>query len=393
MRDFEREKVKRCLPSLMSFIWGIGCITLIFYSPRYACIVFLIGLILPLAESIIALRRAHFPLYIPTPDGSNEPFHPSVRYFPKKFCGFHYWMAFTPFPVKAKPYPDRWECPCVVVSQDGLHWEYPGEKVFLDDLTQQQITDKGYFSDPHLVFDEIKGTLCLYYRLNEKYADKIKIFVIFSRDGINWTSRRECNFSEDLNEALRLVSPAVVKHENVWQMWFVSENHLKRGQGNICYCESEDGINWGKSSSVTLDGLDNIHPWHIDVENFNGLIYLCIYDRLADNISLWYSIKDNINSFKYLKTLLTASHCLGSFFSERTYRTCMIQNIDRKICFFFSSGNYFRNTIGILTSDLTSTGRTYIIRGSFLRGVQNIIMDIIWKYTHFEICLIRRIIC
>ena len=31
-------------------------------------------------------------------DGSNQGCHPKILYFPKKWNGWKYWMAFTPYP-------------------------------------------------------------------------------------------------------------------------------------------------------------------------------------------------------------------------------------------------------------------------------------------------------
>ena len=67
------------------------------------------------------------PLKIETPDGYNEPYHPSVLFFENGWHGYRYWMAFTPMPLKAShnPYTDRWECPCVYASNDGKTFVSP----------------------------------------------------------------------------------------------------------------------------------------------------------------------------------------------------------------------------------------------------------------------------
>ena len=65
------------------------------------------------------------PLCINTFDGSNQPYHPSVLFFPTGWCGHRYWMVETPYPIGGKPYRDRWEIPLIHTSEDGLNWDYP----------------------------------------------------------------------------------------------------------------------------------------------------------------------------------------------------------------------------------------------------------------------------
>jgi hypothetical protein len=80
------------------------------------------------------------PLDIKTFDGSDSPYHPAVLYFKDGWNGYKYWMAETPFSPKAQPYPDRFECPTIHVSNDGVNWAYIGEELKpIDDLTEQQV--------------------------------------------------------------------------------------------------------------------------------------------------------------------------------------------------------------------------------------------------------------
>lgn len=81
-----------------------------------------------ISVDFICFLKSKAPLSIETPDGYNEPYHPSVVFFENGWHGYHYWMAFTPMPKKAanNPYIDRWECPCVYASNDGIHFEMPG---------------------------------------------------------------------------------------------------------------------------------------------------------------------------------------------------------------------------------------------------------------------------
>ena len=65
---------------LSLFIVGTICLL---YSLELACIVFMVSIAIPLTDIFVSLIRVKTPLKIQTPDGSNEPFHPSVLFFEK----------------------------------------------------------------------------------------------------------------------------------------------------------------------------------------------------------------------------------------------------------------------------------------------------------------------
>ena len=126
-------------------------------------------IVLPIIYELIKYFKNHKgPLNISTPDGLNQPYHPSVLYFEEGWCGYKYWMAYTPFPIGALPYRDRWEYPCICVSNDGVSWKDANNDQPLDDLTRNQIEDKDYFSDTHLVYNQEKNRIECYYRLSEQ---------------------------------------------------------------------------------------------------------------------------------------------------------------------------------------------------------------------------------
>ena len=99
------------------------------------------------------------PLQIETPDGTNQPYHPSVLFISQKWNGYRYWMAETPYPLGnngdwngLKPYRARWENPCIHVSNDGINWQTPPKGSNpIDDLSDADIEHQNYYSDTHLV--------------------------------------------------------------------------------------------------------------------------------------------------------------------------------------------------------------------------------------------------
>ena len=71
-------------------------------------------------------------------------------------------MAQTPFPpTHVPPYGDRYELPCIHFSDDGVKF-FPVDSNPIVDLTQAEINQHNYYSDPHLVLRD--GQLELYFR-------------------------------------------------------------------------------------------------------------------------------------------------------------------------------------------------------------------------------------
>ena len=53
--------------------------------------------------------------------GKDQPTHPSVISFEKKWNGYKYWMVYTPYPEAN----GEEENPCIAVSNDLYKWETP----------------------------------------------------------------------------------------------------------------------------------------------------------------------------------------------------------------------------------------------------------------------------
>src|SRR5699024_426485 len=132
--------------------------------------------------------RSIEPLNIYTFDGTFQPYHPSVLYFGDvRWNGYKFWMVQTPFPIGVPPYRDRWECPSILASDDGINWDTPhGATVPLVDLTQEQIDRKDYFSDPCLVMNG--STMEVWYRhTNGADIRFTNVYRMTSEDGFTWS--------------------------------------------------------------------------------------------------------------------------------------------------------------------------------------------------------------
>lgn len=282
-------------------------------------------------------------LKIKTFDGTDSPYHPSVLYFKDGWNGYKYWMAETPFSPKSKPYRDRNECPSIHVSDDGVTWNEIMQNP-IDNLTEKEVEELDYFSDPHLVFVDDK--IECWYRFthrngNESNFNNLQLVRKSSTDGKNWSEREVLvNLATDEGNPLgnMVVSPAILYEDEKYRMWYV--NSESRSYRELSYSESHNGKEWAEQKKCTLVGQENM-PWHIDVNFIDGKYYLISYN--FKDLTLWESV--NGISFTYINKILEPS-VLGSFYSEGLYRACIIK--DRNLKIYFSANDAFKTYIGLL---------------------------------------------
>lgn len=361
--------------ALIIFIFGI----VIEKRLEYTGFVFL--MILLIYEIRRGICRHEGKVIIDTPDGSDQPYHPSVVYLKGKWNGYSYWMAYTPFPIGAKPYQDRWEYPCIMASHDGIHWEYPGDKCPIDDLTQEQIFARDYFSDTHLVYNEVLRRLECYYRLSETRENEcnkaVTIFRRFSLDGIHW-SEREIIINEKTEKLNALespvISPAIERIGGRYCLWYVMKPSKEMTGMEVFYSSSEDCKCWEERKKCNLSGM-NVVPWHIDCKYYDGIFWLITYD-FSQKIILWES-KNGID-FSFIKTLITPSGLPGSFYRVSLYRACMVKTDE---CFkaYFSAGNGRKVGIGLMEGDMPE--RLDVISVSAKREIDQWIYDVLEVYS------------
>lgn len=343
-----------------------------------------IPLILFVIEFIIFIFNFKGEVFIKTPEGSNQPYHPSVLYFKDGWKGYKYWMAYTPMPLNKQPYTDRWECPCVICSNDGKNWRYPGVMKVLDDLTNEQIAAKDYFSDPHLTYNLNEDCIYLYYRISEgdkPYKD-ITIFLIKSFDGITWSAKTKINYIDKSIKNHRPTSPAFIYiNDSSYFMWYV-EGGDKKIRKIFC-AKSNNGIDWGKETACIFDR--DINPWHIDVVKIDDKFYLTVYEH-EEKVSLFVS-QDGIN-YSFVKLLLIPSKRLGSFYKQGLYRTCLIKD-DKGYKAYFSAKDNFRTSIGLLQGE-TPENMEVISVTSYLK-YKRFLRDFAYRYLYLYIRIFKEI--
>ena len=319
---------------------------ILFHSFVFLLIPFAYYFLSLLVEYLIFTKSKKTPLYIITPDGYNEPYHPSAVYFEKAWNGYQYWMAFSPMPIKAahSPYTDRWECPCVFQSNDGITFTDEFNNGFLDDLSVDEIENYDYFSDPHLVFNEITGELELYYRLTHRRFDnenneEILLLCKKSVDGKHWSDRIVIISSLDSPIGDVFVSQAVIREKGCYKMWFVSSYGNNR---SVSAVNSPDMTRFDVIQKCSFKGR-SVDPWHIDCRKIGDDYIMLIYE-FSNELSIWQS-KNGLD-FTFVKTVIKAVNNCGIFY-HGLYRACLTENHIGGWNIYFSFKNKKGDGIGL----------------------------------------------
>lgn len=253
-------------------------------------------------------------LNINTYDMGNQSCHPKVLYFDTPWNGWKYWMAYTPYPYGDADY----ENPSIAVSNDGINWSKPDG--LINPLVLQPELNYCHYSDPHLVFNEDTNQMELWYRFTDNVNHIDKILRKTTSNGILWSAEKLC-FTVTDKFAL---SPSVIYENGTYKIWYINEYY------ECMYEESKDAYNWYNEKKVTLNLVDDLAPWHIDVIKTNlgyeMLICAAKPDEMTMNnrILLWASSTDG-TSFTNSKIILKPSAYKYAWDSKQIYRSSLIK--------------------------------------------------------------------
>ena len=313
------------------------------------------------------------PLDIKTFEGSNCPYHPSVLYFETAWNGYKYWMIESPYKYGAMPYRDRYECPSLHTSNDGIKWiEITNNPI--DDLDAKGVEELDYLSDPHLVFTG--NRLECWYRLTKRYGNENNRSDVYllrktSQNGVDWSEREVLvSLKKDNNNGLgnMVVSPSIIYKDGIYHMWYVDSESM--GERHLSYSTSQDGKIWDKKTNCQLFGKQ-INPWHIDVALIKGTYYLTCYD--FNDITV-FQAQDNRN-FHFIKTLLKPS-TLGSFYGNGLYRATLI--FDNSYKLYFSCDDIFSTYIGVMEGNTIDSMK---VANTCEKGFRNFSKLLIYKFN------------
>lgn len=117
-----KTRILNCIHRYTPSTCFLGLIVIsIIHNKKIIFIVTLFAIFLYECIKTVVCHKGALDIISPTPvEIKSQPYHPSVCFFKEGWNGYKYWMAFTPMPKEALPYPDRWENPCLVASMDGI---------------------------------------------------------------------------------------------------------------------------------------------------------------------------------------------------------------------------------------------------------------------------------
>ncbi|MBY7111373.1 hypothetical protein ILT06_10670 [Bacillus sp. 17RED48] len=266
--------------------------------------------------SLINKANASFPIYVPTYEGSNQTTHPKVKYFPGGWNGWKFWMAHTPYPRSN----DKFENPCISVSNDMINWTTPAGLVNpLAEPTAEELAKKAHYSDTHLELNSNNILEC-WYRYNAGDGSEY-IYRRTSNDGKTWAPQETMYAVPSGKQCL---SPAISIEINSYKMWFVNE------AANVMYMESSNGFNWTQPVKVnyTLPGI--YRAWHIDVvktdKGYEMLLNVYKQGEIAlNNKILMCSLSPDGNTWGDFDICLTPSLNAGAFDNGQIYRSTFVK--------------------------------------------------------------------
>ena len=316
------------------------------------------------------------PLTIRTFDGLDDPYHPSVSYFPQGWNGYRFWMTESPFSLEAVPYRDVNEIPSIHVSQDGIHWEEPPGLINpIVSMSREDVDKLDYYSDPHIVMRD--NTMEVWYRKTERHGEvgnheDVSLRKVCSTDGVHWSDEIIINKPQQEGSHACVpglfLCPTLLWNTDGYTMYAVRYRNSENA-GSVVVTHSRDGNTWSDEKLCHLEGAP-CQPWHIDVQCYDGVYWLVVYDRNRDVISLWKST-DGIN-FAYVRELLRPSHVRGSFYRCALYRACLVR-VESRYYLYFTASDIWDTYIGIMVGDSPESLEIISVDGED-RGV--------WEYAY-----------
>lgn len=292
-------------------------------------------------KPVLPIDHAEKPLEIPTftAEGmlENSLTHPDVIKFDTSWNGYTYYMAVTPNQTGNS----QFENPCLVASNDGIHWEIP--KGISNPLTGVKEEAKPYHNcDTDIVYQAEEDALYIYYLWSKDspgygssgfHPSEVRLYVVKGDGQGNLTCTENFETVATTTYRYDALSPAVViGPDGIWRMWAVDtgETGYCNQTNKVVLRTSEDGHNWSapKSLEKTFD-QPGYQPWHINVNYIPELEeYWAIYPCYVDGGSSGYTelffatSKDGELWTTYEKPLMKPR--AGQWDDEFIYRSCFL---------------------------------------------------------------------
>ena len=274
--------------------------------------------------------------------GNYENIHPKVLYFKDSWNGYRFWMAYTPYP-KGKVDAEN---PCIAVSNDGINWSVPSG---LSNPLAPKFKG-GYNSDTHLVFNEEKNQLEVWWRAYFKESGDDVILRRCSADGVNWLPAETMLSEEPIRGKL---SPAVWIEKGVYNMVYSDGVKLKR---IILLSAENDPPVWSAPKELPIDRGD-LRFWHHDlIRNDDGVyqIVVCACGPGEDNNSadLYYvEVAPDFGSATLPVRILSRSQNRKAFDHRSIYRSSLVKVYDLYYLYYSAIDDGWHRSMALSTGD------------------------------------------
>ena len=289
-------------------------------------------------EQIVGINNSLSDFYLNLKgfEGDLQVTHPKVISFDKKWNGYKYWIAYTPYPKgdQAK------ENPHVLSSNDLINWkEKKGYKNPLD-IPEDKDSRYVYNSDTHLVYNNDLDRLECYWRYVNDKEDLVIIYRRTTRDGIHWTEKEEV--LKSTRSKKDYLSPTIIYVNHIYRYWYVDKDR------KVKYMEY-DTINKEWSKSVIIDikyANPNLESWHLDlIKTDKGYeIVIVAFDgwKKRSKMSLYYTYsEDNINYTEAIPILSSPNN--GGI-----YRSSILFLNNTYYIFYSEITNTYKRGVGIM---------------------------------------------
>jgi hypothetical protein len=289
------------------------------------------------------MNAAH-PIALTTPDGSGQAVHPDVIRLDAPFCGFQYWMAYTPYPFG----DERLENPCVRASTDGLIWEaMPGCP---DPMFAAPEGAKDHHADTELIFRN--GRLVMLFMTTTVGEASATISYTETCDVVAWSDPKAI-CQDDW-----IVSPCVVAADNngVCTLWYVQ-----------CHADAPKPVSTlFRRVGADLDMLGDAQPctlaipghilWHIDIiaagSGFEALVTAFPIGLNPSRSRLFHAVSTDGITFTLSSASPIVSPSLFGWDDRMVYRSTFIRE-GRDYRIWYSAASWsMRCGIGYLEGNL-----------------------------------------
>lgn len=252
--------------------------------------------------------------------GDNQPTHPSVYDFGKKWNGYRYWMSYSPYPYAN----GEEENPCIAVSNDMQSWTVPSGLFNPVAFNEETACDE--LKDPHIVYNNTTDSIEIWYlgRVNGTIASGSDLLMMRKKsdNGIEWSSYQV------LDTVNGTLSPSIIFEDGKYKRWSIRPSADDR-PGQLLYSESQDAFNWTTHSACSFGpGVDISSIWHGAVSKDKIYRFVFVESSNSSDKVLYSESCDGLNWSKPKSIIQKGT------MRHHLYRPCIMATHDNIYCLY-----------------------------------------------------------